>query len=170
MSYGPPPPPPGPRPGGWQQPQQPPAWQQQHDQYRRQGAPQQGGWQQQPPQPQRPPAPQHYGPATEDDRSWALMSYIGQFVAGAIAPAVVYLGRARTPFVRRHAAQALNMGIASVAVWVVGLLLMLLMEQLILVAVLYTAVMFAALVWAARAANRGEFRQVPAVLAWPLVK
>ncbi|WP_067791921.1 DUF4870 domain-containing protein [Actinomadura formosensis] len=98
------------------------------------------------------------------------MAYVGQFLVGVIAPAIVYLGKARSPFVRRHAAQGLNMGIAATAVWIVGGLLSLAVEAFIWVPVLFTAAVMVFLVFAGRAANRGEFRRVPAVVAWPLLK
>ncbi|WP_018655061.1 DUF4870 domain-containing protein [Actinomadura flavalba] len=126
-------------------------------------------WQQPPHQPPRPAAPPP-GPITVDDRNWALMAYIGQFVLAGIAPAIVYLGKARHPFVRRHAAQALNMGIASAAVWTFALLVSLVFDQILVLPMIFTGATFFALVWAGRSANRGEFREVPIVLAWPLVK
>ncbi|MEV4251945.1 DUF4870 domain-containing protein [Spirillospora sp. NPDC049652] len=139
---------------GWQQ--QPPA-----------GAVQ-GGWQGAPPA--AAPEPEHYGEIGPDEMTWALMAYIGQFLVAAVAPAVVYLGKARHPFVRRHAAQGLNMGIAGVAVWAVGGLVSLLFPAILWLLVLFSAVVMGFLVYAARAANRGEFRRVPAFIAWPLIK
>ncbi|MBO2459692.1 DUF4870 domain-containing protein [Actinomadura violacea] len=155
--------PPQPEGGAWQQPPQPGnnAWQQPD---------QSQGWQQPPQGRGTTPMPGHFGPVSDDDRTWSLMAYLGQFLVGAIAPAVVYLGKARTPFVRRHAAQGLNMGIAALAVWIVGGLLSLAAEVLIWVPLLFTAAVLFFLVYAARAANRGEFRRVPVVVAWPIVK
>ncbi|WP_211343028.1 DUF4870 domain-containing protein [Actinomadura pelletieri] len=153
----------------WQQPQQPPPPQQ----------PGGMGWQQPPPQPQpqgggtvQMPSPQpgQQGPVTNDERTWSLMAYVGQFLVGAIAPAVVYLGKARTPFVRKHAVQGLNMALAAIAVWIVGGVLSLVVDVLIWVPLLFTAVVMFFLVYAGRAANRGEFRRVPTVVAWPLLK
>ncbi|MFF4234832.1 DUF4870 domain-containing protein [Actinomadura geliboluensis] len=188
MAYGPPPSPgQGQQPGqGWQQPQQqaqPQApWQQPGNMWQQ---PQQG---QQPQQQQQPSAawqqPQQgggtvqmpgqmhggQGPGSDDDRTWALMAYVGQFLVGAIAPAIVYFGKARSPFVRRHAAQGLNMGIAAIAVWFVFGLLSLAVDVLIWVPLLFTAAVMFFLVYAGRAANRGEFRRVPAVVAWPILK
>ncbi|WP_433468225.1 DUF4870 domain-containing protein [Spirillospora sp. CA-128828] len=114
--------------------------------------------------------PEHFGPVTDDDKTWSLMAYVGQFLVGAIAPAVVYLGKARSPFVRRHAAQGLNMGIAAIAVWIVFGALSLAVEFFIWVPLLFTAVVMFFLVYAGRAANRGEFRRVPSAVAWPLLK
>ncbi|MFC6881122.1 MULTISPECIES: DUF4870 domain-containing protein [Actinomadura] len=186
MAYGPPPSPgQGQQPGRqqqspWQQPAQPqqgqPGWNGQ------QGQP---GWQQPGPssawqQPSGAYAPQGgrntaqmpggSGPVDHDDTTWSLMAYVGQFLVGAIAPAIVYFGKARSPFVRRHAAQGLNMGLAAIAVWFVGGLLSLAAEVLIWVPLGFTAAVMFFLVYAARAANRGEFRSVPKVVAWPLLK
>ncbi|WP_026411926.1 DUF4870 domain-containing protein [Actinomadura oligospora] len=193
MAYGPPPQ----QPGAWQQPQnqqwqqggrnwqqpspqswqQPPAGQpaaqgwQQPPAGAVQGGPQ-GGWQAAPPAalPAAAPEPEHYGEIGYDEMTWALMAYIGQFLVAVIAPAVVYLGRARHPFVRRHAAQGLNMGIAGAAVWAVGGLVSLALPAILWLLVLFSAVIMGFLVYAARAANRGEFRRVPAFIAWPLIK
>ena len=98
------------------------------------------------------------------------MAYVGQFLVGAIAPAIVYFGKAGSPFVRRHAVQGLNMGLAAIAVWIVGGLLSLAVEVLIWVPMLFTAAVMFFLVYAGRAANRGEFRSVPPAVAWPLLK
>ncbi|QFG25641.1 DUF4870 domain-containing protein [Actinomadura sp. WMMB 499] len=165
MAYGPPPSQGQGQP--WQQPGN--LWQQQ---------PQQGsqhppggpppGQQQQPPRTR--PLPGHYGPVSDDERTWSLMAYVGQFLVGVIAPAVVYLGKPRSAFARRHAAQGLNMGLAAVAVWLVGLLLSLAVDVLIWAPLIFTAVVMFFLVYAGRAANRGEFRRVPAAVAWPLIK
>lgn len=118
------------------------------------------GWQHQPPM----------GPTSSDDTTWALMAYVGQFLVGAIAPMVVLFGKGRSPFVRRHAAQGLNMGLAAVVVWLVGGLIALKFYPVIWVPLGFTAAVMFYLVYAGRAANRGEFRRVPAFVAWPLLK
>ena len=126
------------------------------------------------PQPGQPPRtrpmPGHHGPVADDERTWSLMAYVGQFLVGAIAPAVVYLGKPRSAFARRHAAQGLNIGLAALAVWIVGGLLSMAVGMLIWAPLAFTAVVMFFLVYAGRAANRGEFRRVPAVVAWPLIK
>ncbi|KAB2388595.1 DUF4870 domain-containing protein [Actinomadura montaniterrae] len=187
MAYGPPPSPGQGQQPGWQQqpPQQQSPWQQPGSAWQQpQQPPQPGGAWQQPPQQDGPgqawqqpaqgrgttPMPGHYGPVSDDEKTWSLMAYLGQFLVGAIAPAIVYLGKARSPFVRRHAAQGLNMGLAAIAVWIVGGLLALAVDVLIWVPLLFTAAVLFFLVYAARAANRGEFRTVPVVVAWPIVK
>ncbi|MEU5878506.1 DUF4870 domain-containing protein [Spirillospora sp. NPDC047279] len=161
MAYGPPP-----SPG--QQPHQGPAWQQpQGPQW--QQPPQQQQWQQ-PPHGGTAQMPGHFGQVSSDDKTWALMAYVGQFLVGAIAPAVAFVGKGRSPFVRKHAAQALDMGIAAIVVWLVGGLLSLAVEVMIWIPLGFTAVVMFYLVYGARAANRGEFRRVPAPVAWPIFK
>ncbi|MFG2086728.1 MULTISPECIES: DUF4870 domain-containing protein [unclassified Spirillospora] len=171
MAYGPPPSP------GQGQPQQQAPWQQPgnvwQQQPQQQPPPPQAGqaWQQQPPQGGgTAQMPGHFGPVSDDERTWSLMAYVGQFLIGAIAPAIVYVGKARSPFVRRHAAQGLNMGLAAIAVWIVGGLLSLAVDLLIWLPMGFTAAVMFFLVYAGRAANRGEFRRVPPVVAWPLLK
>ncbi|QXJ25060.1 DUF4870 domain-containing protein [Actinomadura graeca] len=183
MAYGPPP-----QPGQGQQPewQQQSPWQQQPQQGSQWQQPQQqaGSAWQQPPQgaawqqphqggphaPGTSQMPGHFGPVSDDDKTWSLMAYVGQFLVGAIAPAIVFFAKGRSPFVRRHAAQGLNMGIAAIAVWFVCGLLSLAVEVLIWAPLLFTGVVMFFLVYAARAANRGEFRKVPTVVAWPILK
>jgi uncharacterized Tic20 family protein len=172
MAYGPPPSPgQGQQPGSQAQPQAP--WQQQGNLWQQ---PQQGqqqpapGWQQPPQGGHTAQMPGHYGPVSHDDRTWSLMAYVGQFLVGAVAPVIVYFGKAGSPFVRRHAAQGLNMGIAAIAVWFVFGLLSLAVEFFIWVPLLFTAAVMFFLVYAGRAANRGEFRRVPTVVAWPILK
>ncbi|MBE1534972.1 DUF4870 domain-containing protein [Actinomadura algeriensis] len=168
MAYGPPPSQGQGQPGQapWQQPGN--LWQQGTQQPP--GAPPPGP-QPNPGQPPRTrPLPGHYGPVADDERTWSLMAYVGQFLVGVIAPAVVYLGRPRSAFTRRHAAQGLNMALAALAVWIVGGLLSMFVDVLIWAPLAYTAVVMFFLVYAGRAANRGEFRRVPAVVAWPLIK
>jgi uncharacterized membrane protein len=171
MAYGPPPPGYGQQPDfnrpGWQQPQgggaPPPA-----------PAPGQYGPPQPPPPQQAPPMPGPQGPppgpASGDDTTWALMAYVGQFLIGAVAPTIVFFGKGRSPFVRWHAAQGLNMGLAAIAVWLVGGLISLVIDPFIWVPLVFTGAVMVYLVHAGRAANRGEYRRVPTPIAWPLLK
>ncbi|GGV03867.1 hypothetical protein GCM10010182_22580 [Actinomadura cremea] len=173
MAYGPPPSQGQEQPGQpWQQPGN--LWQQQGSQHPPggppPGAPPPGAQQPLGQPPQTRPMPGHHGPVDDDERTWSLMAYVGQFLVGVIAPAVVYLGKPRSAFARRHAVQGLNMGLAALAVWIVFGLLSLAVDVLIWAPLIFTAVVMFFLVYAGRAANRGEFRRVPAVVAWPLIK
>ncbi|PKK13007.1 MAG: DUF4870 domain-containing protein [Thermomonospora sp. CIF 1] len=148
----------------------------------------QGPWQQQPPgrylpPPPAPPPGQYglpapayggpapvMGPASPQEEKWALMAYLGQLQVSAIAPLAALISKGGSPFVRRHAAQALNMGLGMIVVWVVGLLLAQFMDALALFPLAYSALFFYFLLRAAIAVNRGEFLQVPSFIAWPLLK
>ncbi|HWC26259.1 MAG TPA: DUF4870 domain-containing protein [Solirubrobacteraceae bacterium] len=72
--------------------------------------------------------------ARDDARAWALGAHLsallGLFVAGLtfVGPLVIYLVRKDDPFVRRHAAEALNFNLSvmlyAIVIGVVGLLLL----------------------------------------------
>jgi uncharacterized Tic20 family protein len=127
----------------------------------------------------RPGPAGYYGPPSQsDDRTWAMLAYLLTFVGGFIAPLIVYLVKKdQSPFVRHHAAQALNLSITSaiysIGVFVLaiiaaavshglGLLLVLLYFPLGIVFVVY-------LIMAAVAANRFELYQVPSWACLQLV-
>jgi uncharacterized protein len=116
-----------------------------------------------------PPGYRPEGPPAHDDRTWALSAYLGQFILGLIAPAIVYLVKNRSPFVRRHAAQGLNLGIAAVGVWVAGGLLCLITFQLLWIPAIFSLVSLGFLIKGAMAANQGGWYRIPKFVAWPLV-
>ena len=114
------------------------------------------------------------------DETVAAVSYAGVIVAGPVVPLVVYLGaRHGPPFLRQHAAQALNAALTwllyGVSGAIVGALLALSTVRaalliMIPLAVIGWLVMATYLVLAATAASRGGFRQLPAWACSPLVK
>jgi uncharacterized Tic20 family protein len=115
---------------------------------------------------------------TDEQRS--ALSYAGVIVLGPVVPLVVYL-RARhgSEFVRRHAAQALNVALTwllyGVSGAIVGGLLSFSTARgallvTIPLAVIGWLVMATYLVLAAAAASRGGFRQLPAWVCSVLVK
>jgi uncharacterized protein len=119
----------------------------------------------------RPGPAGYYGPASQsDDRTWAMLGYLLTFVGGFIAPLIVYLVKKdQSPFVRYHAAQALNLSITS-AIYSIGLFVLAIMAGAVshglglLLVLLYfplgiTFVVY--LIMAAVAANRFEMYQVP---------
>jgi uncharacterized protein len=143
-----------------------------------------GGYANYPPPPQPGFAPddgQGYGPAgPSDDHLWGLLAYLLTFVAGFIAPLIVFLVKMNeSRYVRYHAAQSLNMAITAfiyaVAGVVVGLVLALATHgwALVLLIPLFIAYLVAHLVFlilAAIAANRGEYYRVPYVISIPMVR
>jgi uncharacterized protein len=114
------------------------------------------------------------------DESLASLSYAGVIAGGPVVPLVVYLRvRHGSPFVRQHAAQALNVALTwllyAVSGAIVGALLsfstvraaLLVMVPL---AVIGWLVMATYLVLAAAAAREGGFRRIPAWVCSTLVK
>ncbi len=114
------------------------------------------------------------------DKLVAALSYAGVVVTGPVVPLAVYVGaRHGSPFVRRHAAQALNVALTwllyALSGAIVGALLsfstvraaLLVMVPL---AVIGWLVMVTYLVLAAATARRGGFRRIPAWVCSPLVK
>lgn len=73
------------------------------------------GWPQQPP-----------GAVSESDaKMWSLGAHLGGFLLSWVVPLVIYLVyRDRSPFIRQHAAEALNFQIALFVAYVVSVLLM----------------------------------------------
>lgn len=116
--------------------------------------------------------PSSGGLVTEEDERWAVPAYIGLFVTGFVAPAIVLLVKGHTsPFARFHAAQALNLFIVTFTGNLAGLLL----SQVIggtglLIALLVLAGESCCVIRAAIAANRCEWYRLPAIVAWPIVR
>lgn len=135
----------------------------------------------QPPMPGPPPGvPQGYGPRGQaDDHLWSMLSYLLSFVAGMIAPLVVYLVKMNeSPYVRYHAAQALNMGITGfiygIGAVLIGIVLAFATHGIALVVVIPLFLIYAVahlvyLILAAIAANRGDLYRVPSVICLPMV-
>ncbi|MBT2209452.1 DUF4870 domain-containing protein [Actinomadura sp. NEAU-AAG7] len=132
----------------------------------------QGGYGQQPGyggqvQPYGPPgAP---GTTTSDERTWALMTHIGQFLLGFIAPLLVFLIKKDTsPFLRHHGAQGLNFAITQFVYLMINFVLMFVLIGFVTIFVQAVAeIIF--LILAGVAGNRGEWYRYPSFMAWPMV-
>jgi uncharacterized protein len=127
-----------------------------------------------PPRPakrRREPAPTG-GPITDDDERWAVPAYVGMFVTGFVAPAIVYAAKGRSSrFARFHAVQALNLSIACTACNIVAVALIYLIGMTgLLVALAVLAVEYFCIVKAAIGANRCEWYRLPSVAAWPILR
>jgi uncharacterized Tic20 family protein len=133
--------------------------------------------------PYPPGRPRHAGPPdpppARREELLAAVSYAAVVVGGPVVPLAVYLTGRGSPFVRRHAAQALNVALTAalyaVSGTIVGVLLSFDNEDAALfvmvpIAVAAWVVMLAYLARAAAAANRGGFRQIPAFICAVLVK
>jgi len=87
---------------------------------------------------------------------WALLAHLGGWFSTFVVALVIYLVyKDRDPFVRRHAAQALNFQIiVTIAIFVSSILVFLLIGIPMLIAIGICWVVFPIL--AAIAANKGE--------------
>ncbi|ASU86339.1 DUF4870 domain-containing protein [Nocardiopsis gilva YIM 90087] len=114
------------------------------------------GGQYQQPYPQQPG-----GPANSDDRTMALLAHLGGLFLGFLVPLVLYLVKKdESPFVRHHAAQALNFQIlVFIGYFVSGLLMMVFIGFLTFVAVWIASIIMG--IKAAMAANNGESYSYP---------
>lgn len=129
------------------------------------------------PQPQRSLPP---GPPTAADRTLSAASYFGAVIIVPVVPLAIYLARRRTsPFVRWHAAQALNVTLTALLYAISGTIMGALLSFDRAIAALAVMVPLATIGWlvlvahlirGAAAARRGGFRQIPAWLCSPLVK
>lgn len=122
-----------------------------------------------------------YGPAGgDDDRLWAMMSYLGVIFFAFLPPLAVYLAKRReSPYVRYHAAQALNLWLTvflyAISFLIIGGVLALdnlstaLAIGLPLIAAAGTAMLWYA-VRAALAANRGSLYRIPSWICVVMAK
>jgi hypothetical protein len=121
-----------------------------------------------------------YGPrGPGDDHLWAMLSYLLTFVGGILAPIIIYAVKLNeSRYVRFHAAQSLNMAITALIYtfggFLVALVLGLLTHGLALFLIIpaFVAYLVAHLVYlilAAVASNRGEYYEVPTLIALPMV-
>ncbi len=139
--------------------------------------------------PAAPYGPAAYGPGSyyetvgitsADDTTWALMAYLGQLAFGFLPPLIVYLSRKdRSPFVRSHAAQALNLMLTYLIVFVGGVLIavtaavsgvgpaVLLLAVPLVVAAAVTHTVF--LIIGAVRAGRRELYKAPTLVCWPII-
>ena len=135
-------------------------------------------------QPHQTPPPYQPYPATmgaaamnpSDERTWATLAHLAPFAGGfvglpVLGPLVVYLMyKDRSPFVRRHAAAALNFQIMLLVLGVVGVAVAIPLTVLTLGVGLFAVVIIAVVVSvaavvlqivAAVAANHGQDYQYP---------
>ena len=114
------------------------------------------------------------------DELAGALSYAGVIVLGPVVPLVVYLSvRHGSPFVRQHAAQALNVALTWLLYGVSGAIIGALLAfstvraallVMVPLAVIGWLIMATYLVLAATAAGRGGFRQIPAWACAVLIK
>ncbi|MCO5992449.1 DUF4870 domain-containing protein [Actinoallomurus sp. WRP9H-5] len=105
-----------------------------------------------------------------------MLAYLGQFAIGLIAPLIVYLAhKDRSPYLRFHGAQALNLAVTSlvltIACVVVSLATLGIGALVAIPAMLaYGVAHVVYLIVAALRANKGELYTIPKWLCWPIVR
>ena len=121
-----------------------------------------------PPPPMSAPGPaygaQAQAPVSPSDaRMWSLFAHIGGLVTTFLAPLVIYLiYKDRDPFIRRHAAQALNFQIIiAIAYFVSSLLIFVVIGFITYPLAVICSVIFS--IMAAVAANKGEEYTYPMI-------
>ena len=116
------------------------------------------------------------GITSNEDTTWAMLGYLGQFLISFVAPLVVYLARKdQSPFCRFHGAQGLNHAITSFIVFFGGIVLGIVtlgfgLIITIPVMMVYGIAGLVYLIIAAVKANQGEMYQIPKWLVWRMVK
>ena len=105
--------------------------------------------------------------ANSDDTIWAILAHLSYFLLPFIGPLIIYLiKKDQSPFVRAHAAQALNFHITLLIASIVSAILILLVIGIVmLIALGIAGVVFTIL--AAMAAGRGQPYRYP--YTWNLV-
>jgi len=98
-----------------------------------------------------------------DARMWSLFAHIGGLLTTFLAPLVIYLiYKDRDPFIRRHAAQALNFQIIiAIAYFVSSLLIFVVIGFITYPLAVICSVIFS--IMAAVAANKGEEYTYPMI-------
>lgn len=96
-----------------------------------------------------------------DERTMAVIAHIGQIFGGFVVPLIIFLiKKDESPYVRHHAAEALNFSITTaIASFVCILLMFVLIGFLLLPVLIIGHLVF--LVIATMAANRGEWYRYP---------
>ncbi|GLY90036.1 DUF4870 domain-containing protein [Actinoallomurus iriomotensis] len=112
------------------------------------------------------------GPVDDEDERWAVPAYVGMFVSGFVAPAIVLAAKGRTShFARFHAMQALNLFVAMFVCTSLSLLLAYFKgpDWLLLVLLALAADCFFT-TRAAIGANRCEWYRLPVLVAWRIFR
>jgi len=101
-----------------------------------------------------------------DPKTVAMLTHLAGIVFGFIPALIVYLVKSNDPFIRHHAAQALNFQITLVIAYTAAAVLIIVLIGLLLLPVIFLGSIVIQIT-AALAANRGEYYKIP--LAIPLI-
>ncbi|MEM7338603.1 MAG: DUF4870 domain-containing protein [Actinomycetota bacterium] len=107
---------------------------------------------------------QPVGVATSDDKTMAVLSHLGGALASFIVPLIIFLMKKdESPFVRHHAAEALNLQITAFIAAFVSLILVFVLVGILLLIIL-PFVFFILAIIATVKASQGEWYRYPMVL------
>ncbi len=96
-----------------------------------------------------------------DDKTLAIIAHLLPFVAGFIGPLVLYLiKKDESPYVRHHAAEALNFQLTVMIAMIVSFILILVLVGILMIMVVGIGALVLSIV-AAVAASRGEWYRYP---------
>ena len=112
-----------------------------------------------------PPPANSYQPVTpmnpSDERLWATLIHVGGILFEFLPALIGYLVlKDRGPFIRAHAATALNFQITLLIAYVVGWLLTIVLVGIVIIIAAYVLGIVFAIIAAVKA-NRGEWYQYP---------
>lgn len=101
-----------------------------------------------------------------DEKMWATLIHIGGIFFGVLAPLIGYLVlKDRGPFVRAHAATALNFQITLLIAYVIGAILAVVAVGLLILLAAWVLSIALAIV-AALNANRGQWYRYPVAITF----
>lgn len=105
----------------------------------------------------------HIAPASSsmpgDDKTWAILSHVLTFVGGFIAPLVIYLiKKDESPYVRHHAAEALNFQLSIIIYAIVSMILILVLIGILLILAVAIGALVFTIIAAIAASNGEEYR------------
>lgn len=107
------------------------------------------------------------GPVSSDDKTMAVLSHLGGALASFIVPLIVYfMKKDESPFVRHHAAEALNLQITAFLAAIVSLILIFVLVGILLL-ILLPFVFFILAIIATVKASQGEYYRYP--LVWHVI-
>ena len=111
-----------------------------------------------------PPPPGHQQPGahgllSQDEKTWALLSHVGTFAIGFLAPLLVMLTKGEeSAFVRRHSVESLNFQISVLIYLAVSLVLIFIVVGFFTMVAVGIFALVVIIVATIRAANGEEYR------------
>ncbi|MDG2027222.1 MAG: DUF4870 domain-containing protein [Acidimicrobiales bacterium] len=104
--------------------------------------------------------------SVSDEKTWAVLTHLSVFLLSFVGPLVVYLiKRDESPFLRAHAAAALNLQITLFIAAIVSVILILVIIGIFMIlAVIVIGIVYP--IVGAVAAGRGDYPNLPGVISF----